>query len=290
MNIAETATETALATDDVPPEVARARRPQWLVFMLFGQLPEYAGTAMSAGSFIETFRQLDVSSHAVRSTLSRMTDRGLLQRHRRGREMYYSLTRLAAEGLSGFLELADRPFEHSHTVEWTAVAFTVPENQRALRRKLRSRLSWGGFGLLRSGIWVSPNDVDVAPLVDGLDVMEYLDVFTNCIPQHRDLREIIGEAYDLDAIASRYTSFAERWGTAPPEDFSNPLAAILTLTSQWQQLARADPRLPLDHLPADWPAESSRQLFLTLRSTLRADAQTFVDDLAVLRTSTLDLD
>ena len=45
-----------------------------------------------AGSFIEVLARVGISEHATRSTLSRMTRRGLLERKRQGRKIYFRMT------------------------------------------------------------------------------------------------------------------------------------------------------------------------------------------------------
>ena len=53
------------------------------------------------------------------------------------------------------------PFE-PHGTGWTLVTFSVPENQRTLRHRLRSALTWEGFAPLRDGLWLAPGEVDLA--------------------------------------------------------------------------------------------------------------------------------
>ena len=47
---------------------------------------------------------------------------------------------------------------------WLVVSVAIPESQRRLRHRLRTRLTWLGLGMPTPGLWVSP-DATKAPLV-----------------------------------------------------------------------------------------------------------------------------
>ncbi|MBL1100560.1 PaaX family transcriptional regulator [Streptomyces coffeae] len=246
---------------DQPPEVLRARRPQWLVLMLFSVAVYDRPAAISAGSVIDILAKLAVGSAAVRSTLGRMSERGLLQRHPKGREMYYALTerghRVLQEGQALALEPVDQPWDGL----WTILAVSLPDRHQALRYRVRSRLAWEGFGQLQNGLWVSPHQPDVTTALQGLDVLDHVHVFTGARVEGTPVAELIRKLYDLDEMAARYTGFLERWTRDPVDEFDDEISALLVLLSEWAQIVRADPRLPLAHLPDPWPATEADRLF-----------------------------
>jgi phenylacetic acid degradation operon negative regulatory protein len=257
---------------EVPPEVSRARRPQFLTLMLFGFAAFRRPVAVAAGSVINVLGDLGVSDHAARSTLTRMVDRSLLVRHRRGREAYFALTghgsSVLAEGQAAARQSPDRDWEGT----WTLIAFSLPEDQRAIRHQIRSRLAWRGFGLLQSGMWIAAGTVDVRTLLDDLAVDPYIRVFTAAPAGPTTDTALILEAFDLPEIAARYEGFVARWGSPPPET-ADPLCVLLSLQSEWAQIARADPRLPLTRLPSDWPAPRAFELFQRLHAQVRPGAE-----------------
>jgi phenylacetic acid degradation operon negative regulatory protein len=53
---------------------------------------------------------------------------------------------------------------------------------------------------------------------------------------------------------------------------SDPLAARLRLTAEWLDVIRRDPRLPVEHLPPDWPAVRAQKLFRELEEAGREPA------------------
>jgi phenylacetic acid degradation operon negative regulatory protein len=258
-----------------PPELARAHRPQFLALLLFGFTIYERPSALSAGSIIDVLGDLGIASHAVRSTLTRMTERGLLTRIKRSREVYYALaahgSAVLADGRAAALQPPDRSWDGS----WTVLAFTLPEDQRDIRHQLRSRLAWSGFGLLRSGMWIAPGRVDVAELVSDLGVAPAIRAFTAKVEYPTDDIQLVNDAFDLEAIAARYRAFIDRWGHPELTDLAaaGPLTRILLLQSEWAQIARADPRLPVAHLPTDWPAKTAYTLYHDLHGSMEPQAR-----------------
>src|SRR5690606_24517270 len=51
---------------------------------------------------------------------------------------------------------------------WTLVTFSIPEDQRTLRHRLRSTLTGEGFAPIRDGLWLAPGEVDLAASFEPL--------------------------------------------------------------------------------------------------------------------------
>ena len=133
-------------------------RPQSLMLTFFGIHVLGRDLAVSSGSVIDALGRVGVTEEAVRSTLTRMVGRGLLERHRQGRKMYFALTPRAVSVLQ---DGHDRVWRRGAANldwdgQWTLVGFSLPEAWRRERHDLRSRLTWGGFGPLQNGLWVAP--------------------------------------------------------------------------------------------------------------------------------------
>ncbi|MBQ9053060.1 PaaX family transcriptional regulator C-terminal domain-containing protein [Rhodococcus sp. (in: high G+C Gram-positive bacteria)] len=267
-------------TEKIPTEVVRARRPQWLILMLMGDFTFERSVALSTGTFLDVLGQLDIGAHTVRSTLQRMCDRGLLARYRQGREVYFGLTDRSTTLLRRGKAESWRPVDPEWNETWTIVAFSIPENRRATRQRLRSRLAGAGFGLLQSGLWIAPGEVDLDPLIDDLDVIEQVKVFAGAPIARTTVSELIGEAYDIDELADHYRGFLRRWTGGEESKFPSALAALLVLQGEWQQLSQSDPRLPLRHLPSDWPGADADRLFHSRFAALEERARSELDTIA----------
>ncbi|HEX2143365.1 MAG TPA: PaaX family transcriptional regulator C-terminal domain-containing protein [Glycomyces sp.] len=251
-------------------------RPQGLLLTFFGGHVLGRGVHVATGSVLEVLTRVGVTEHAARSALSRMADHGLLRRHRRGRKVYLGLTPLSRE----ILDDGEVRIWRSGVVNdrwdgtWTLLGFTVPEAQRRQRHLLRSRLLWSGFGSLQGGLWIAPSHVEVGAVLDGIGAAEHVKVFQAQAVAPTDLDDLVDGAWDVEGLAKTYRRFIERWSPDPAESgATDALARQLLLTAEWLQILRRDPRLPIRHLPDDWPAEPAQRLFRRLHAELEPEAR-----------------
>ncbi|OLE27146.1 MAG: PaaX family transcriptional regulator [Catenulispora sp. 13_1_20CM_3_70_7] len=258
-------------TSTDPP--SPAPRPQSLMLTFFGIHVLGRDLAVASGSVIDALGRAGVTEEAVRSTLTRMVRRGLLERHRQGRKTYFALTPHAVAVLQDGHDrvwrrgAANRDWDG----QWTLVGFSLPEAWRRERHDLRSRLTWGGFGPLQSGLWVAPGSVDVASLLGELGLDAHLRVFRGAVGKPTEVAAVVESAFDTRAIAAEYHEFLDRWSSRGAEG-ADPLGRQLLLHTDWLELVRRDPHLPTEHLPSDWPAIRAEELFHTLAQTLAATA------------------
>ncbi|GAA5127242.1 PaaX family transcriptional regulator [Pseudonocardia adelaidensis] len=249
---------------DGPPQI----RPQTHVLMFSGIHLGRPGTAVATAGLIDVLARVGVGEHAARATVARMTSRGVLQRRRRGRRVYLSPTPSARTALEeGGVRAWQSPVNRTWDGRWTLLGFSLPESRRADRHLLRARLQWAGFGMLQSGLWVAPRAVDVERLLEELDVLGHVKVFRANVDAPTRVAELIEDAWDVTGIARGYREFLARWDRAEPlPDAPDDLARQLWLHGEWSLLARRDPGLPVDYLPADWPAVRAEHVALRLRA------------------------
>ncbi|WP_448811529.1 PaaX family transcriptional regulator [Agromyces bauzanensis] len=244
-------------------DAAAGRNPKRLLLALLGeQLDAGLDRPLRAAAYIEVLEGAGVAGPTARATLDRMALRGFLTRTRVGREIEFAMTDHARDVLR---EAAERVHsEHPFAPQgrgWTLVTFTVPEDRRTLRHRLRAALTWEGFAPLRDGLWLAPGEVDLAgalePLRDQLPeqcVMAF---------RARDLTEFpvaqsVRTAWDLDSIRAAHDGFLATW--ADPERLAAsvpPLSGLTMLVADWLALLRSDPRLPGEFMDDDWPAARS---------------------------------
>jgi phenylacetic acid degradation operon negative regulatory protein len=235
-----------------------------------------------SGSAIEILRRAGVSEQATRSTLARMVNRDLLRRQRAGQRMYFGLT----ERSTRILEDGRRRIWQTGAVNrdwdgtWTLLGFSLPGTWQRERHELRSELAWVGFGPLQGGLWIAPGTPDVGQIVADLGLSSHVRVFRGHADGLTDVDRMVRDAYDLDALATGYEEFLKRWeaaeGTARIVD---PLAEKLRLITDWLQTIRRDPRLPVQHLPRQWPAVRAQDLFHRLDRRLDRRAREIAAEL-----------
>lgn len=258
------------SAEPTPPGTAETwLRPQALAFALLAEHVLGRGIAVFSGSFIEVFERLGIGEHAARATLARMSNRGLLERHRRGRRVYFALTPRCESILEdGRVRIWVTGAVNTETDgPWTLLAFSMPEAWQRKRHDLRSRLAWSGFGPLQSGLWVAPGRVDVSSIVAELGLDAHVRVFHAAPAPPTDLAQVVREAFDLDALAGGYTEFLVSWDQPGADrNAADALALTLRLSTEWLEVIRRDPRLPLHLLTAGWPAVRAQEVFFALHS------------------------
>lgn len=262
-----------------PSEGARNRRPKRLLMSFLGEFvtprPELP---VRTGVFLEVLRGADVAAPAARAVLDRLVGNEVLTRERHGRHLEFSLTPAGSAVLS---EAADRvrgpaPF-HPNGDGWTLVTFSLPEELRTLRARLRSTLVWNGFAPLRDGLWLAPGRPALAAEIEPLRAS---------LPEGAVLafhaRELSGfpiatsvqAAWDIDAIREAHQSFIDTWSS--PSIRADAAPAIVTrtmLVADWLELLQADPRLPPEFMGPDWPAPRSFELYRRTQAELRDSSE-----------------
>ncbi|MFK4101052.1 PaaX family transcriptional regulator C-terminal domain-containing protein [Streptomyces sp. NPDC019531] len=240
-------------------------RPQSLMLTFFGNhVLEQGDLGVYSGSIIDVLGRVGVGEQAVRSTLTRMVNRGLLQRQREGRKMFFGLTPQATRVL---IDGRTRIWKQGAVNDdwdgsWTLLGFSLPDSWKRQRHDLRSRLTWSGFGALYSGLWIAPGHVDVSAAVAELGLASHVKIFHAQAAEVTDIEQMISDTWDLESIAARYVTFDKRWsahlGNGSDDD---PIGTRLRLVSEWLWTIRTDPRLPARHLPPAWPARTAQETF-----------------------------
>ena len=213
----------------------------------------------------------------MRSTVARMVKKGLLARHRSGRQVYVGLTPrsqvVLEEGHRRIWEqgAANRTWDGT----WTVVAFSIPDERRSERHDLRTRLQWAGFGPLQGGLWVAAGRRDVAATLTSPEMQEHVVALAGEALAPTSPGDVIARAFDTAAIADAYGRFLQLWGGTPEAGGSgwpDHLARQLMLHTAWLDAVRADPHLPVAHLPAGWPGIEAEALFRRLAAAWEAPA------------------
>ncbi|MCX5250320.1 PaaX family transcriptional regulator [Streptomyces sp. NBC_00201] len=247
-------------------------RPQSLLLTFLGDQVLGRDVCVYSGSVIDVFERAGVGEQATRSTLTRMANRGLLRRQREGRRMYFGLTEHSIAVLrDGEHRVWQTGAVNRHwDGTWTLLGFSLPESWQRQRHDLRSKLTWSGFGPLFSGLWIAPGEIDVSELVSELGLAAHVKVFRAHADAGMDIGAMIEDTWDLSELAAGYEEFVRRWETWESRlpDADDALALRLRLQAEWLRIIRRDPRLPVKHLPDDWPAERAEKTFRAVHERL----------------------
>ncbi|WP_329454196.1 PaaX family transcriptional regulator [Streptomyces sp. NBC_01497] len=261
-------------------------QPRQLIVTVYGLYARMDGGWLSVASIIDLLGDLGVDSAAVRSSISRLKRRGVLQAERRDAAGYA----LSAEGLAILREGDQRIFRRERASVgdgWLLAVFSVPENERSKRHLLRSRLGRLGFGTAAPGVWIAPahlRDTTIETL-RGLGLDGYADLFRADHLAFGNVREKVRQWWDLDELEALYATFLtehtpalRRWnGYRGVPDGHTAFVDYVRLLTDWRHLPYLDPGLPEELLPEGWHGIRAADLFFTLRERLEKAAREFVE-------------
>lgn len=259
--------------------------PRALIVTLLGLYVREFGGWISVSALIRLMGAAGVDEQAVRSSLSRLKRRGIVEAERHGGVAGYALSDYAR----GVLELGDRrifarPPEHPR--DWVVVVFSVPESERQKRHALRARLSWLGFGTVSSGVWIAPGHLaeDAQAVLEADGLQAYVDLFRAEYVAFGDPAEKVARWWDLAALGQLYSDFVgtqtpilEAWrDRGEPPSGQQAFADYVRALTAWRRLPYLDPGLPTDLLPASWSGTTAAETFFALHALLAGPAHDFV--------------
>jgi phenylacetic acid degradation operon negative regulatory protein len=260
-----------------------------ILFDLYGAFVRDLGGWIAIADLVTLAAPLEVDEHAVRSSVSRFLRRGLIEREVRDGTVGYRLSEHAQDILTeGDVRIFDKLEPARLEDGWVLVSFSVPEQLRAERHQLRTRLSWLGFGNLGAGLWIAPRRVTDRAIdtIREVGLAPYVDVFEASYRAFDDLADLVERCWNLDRLRSVHTDYVERFGVVarrwqerdPGADPRGAYADYVTALHEWRKTPYLDPGLPLELLPSAWPGVTASELFAQLQVRLAPTARRFVED------------
>jgi len=262
------------ASESVPPLLAPSSRRRQvgsgsarsLLLTVLGEFVHPRSQQVWTGTLVEALRGLGVEEKAARQALTRTASEGLLSSSRHGRRVLWELTDSGAhllesgtERIYGFLR--DR---RAWDGRWLVVTVSIPETQRQLRHRLRTRLTWLGLGCTAAGLWITPDEhkeADVHAVIRDLGLDRQAFAWSGHATGIGDESRLIEEAWDLDEVEGRYldflTGFEARRAESPHEGF----VAQVQMVQEWRRFPFLDPDLPNELLDHDWPGPRAAAVF-----------------------------
>ena len=238
---------------DISPQVG-------LVCFAYGAAQAQPDAPVAGPVLLRLLADLGVSGPAARSLLLRMRREGWLTSERDGRQARYRLAPLVLAGQDR-VERQLRGERPSWDGSFSGVLYTVPERFRSFRDRLRRSALLLGYVTLRPGLLVATTDryneltAALPPRPAGSQLLRARLAFSAA-----DSRKLTADLWDLEGIAAHYrqalADFDERVAEALRQPPAGPAAlrAFAGAALPLYRAASADPDLPAELLPADWPA------------------------------------
>ncbi len=266
------AAEPAARQPGRPDRVASTARG--LLFTVLGEFVLRSGGMAWTAALIEVLGRMGVEQKATRQALMRTAADGWLTAQRSGRRTSWRLTDSAEQLLTDGTE---RIYGFTATRQawdgsWLLVLARVPEADRPARHRLRTRLTWAGFGSPAPGVWLSPDTgraADAAQLLDSAGLLADAQIFRAEYAAGGTLAGLARTAWDLEHIEQRYEQFIADFGGAAAAD---GLATLVALVHRWRRFPWIDPVLPAELLPDPWQGSVAARLFAQRHAELAPGA------------------
>jgi phenylacetic acid degradation operon negative regulatory protein len=293
----------------LPAGDALSAQPRALIVTIYGLYAREAGGWLSISALIRLMAELGADEPAVRSAISRLKQRGLLEPRRIDGAAGYALS---GRGRSILAEGDLRIFQQPRAAAgdgWLLAVFSVPEDRRSRRHALRSRLAWLGFGSVAAGVWIAPAQLaeQTRQVLADDGLAEYVTLFTAGHLAFGDVRDQVSRWWDLDRLEELYQAFIDsaapllaRWASASEQsageqsageqragkqgagadadenEQGQAFADYVRLLTAWRRLPFLDPGLPAELLPGNWHGARAAELFTTLSALLSGLARDHV--------------
>ncbi len=231
---------------------------------------------------------LGATERSVRTALNRLTRDGLLTTRSQGGRSFYGV---APRARPMFVGVRERVFRGTVREPWdgwwTMVAIDSRHGSADERSGLRQELGWLGLSAFAPNMLVSPEvPADaVASVIERFGDLRVVLTRSQVIGVEGhafDDVDLAGQSIELASIRQRYDAFIDTWrpiadasGSADPE-----LAAAVRvlLVSDLRRVILADPSLPPELLPADWPGPEATRVAANALGRIIEASETFLAD------------
>jgi phenylacetic acid degradation operon negative regulatory protein len=285
----ESPLQTATAGELSVSEISQTPRHQQLIVTIFGLYARETGALMPVSSLVRLLGELGVEAAGVRSSVSRLKRRGILESTKAGGIASYAIV---PGRVDMFTEGDTRIFSPSHPSaedKWLLVVFSIPETMRVKRHILRSELTRMGFGSVSSGVWIAPERtwIRAKQQLDRLGLELYIDYFRAEHLSPLELSRNVGTWWDLVALDTMYADFIAKYeslkikwdsrqGNLSAETLRDAFVDYVPMITEWRRLPYKDPGISAELLPADWKGMLAEELFGDLHRLLGTPAHDYV--------------
>jgi phenylacetic acid degradation operon negative regulatory protein len=249
------------------------------LFDLYGDHLRRRGGTAPVASLVRLLGSLGVAPPAVRTAVSRMVRQGWLVPVTLEGGPGYALTPKANARLDDALSRVFRTRLPDWDGEWDLLVTSRPVS-RSARERVRNGLAFLGYAPLADGTWVAARR---NPEVEGLLAGESVSARRFTARCADDPRTLVGEAWDLDALAKAYGHWLDEAqllvgdDVEPPATDEQAFAVRSALVHEWRKFLFTDPALPRELLPDDWAGERAAAFFDRHATRLQPGAARWVD-------------
>jgi len=248
------------------------------LFDVYGDHLLERGKQAPVAALVRLLAPLGISAPAVRTAVSRMARQGWLAPVRLPEGAGYRLT---PRGVRRLGQAADRIYRQAAPAwdgRWHVVVVERIAD-RAQRARLRSALSYLGYGCLDGATWIGAHP---SVELEALLAAERVRAERFHAGYDGDARGLAARVWDINGLAHAYRQWLdgahELIGLAGPgQPDVVVFVARTALVHEWRKFLFTDPGLPAELLPTPWPGTVAAELFHSEAARLLPATARFVD-------------
>ncbi|MBN2510289.1 MAG: hypothetical protein JXB03_08435 [Spirochaetales bacterium] len=224
-----------------------------------------------------------IAESRIRTWLSRQTAKGFLRRTKGPRGVRYGLSpkgaRISANISLSFIQ----PDWSLWDGRWWGFVFSVPENRKELRHRLRTKLASYRFASWYGGFWIRPrNTTEGVSENFSAESCGHLLAFT---PEKKISIDEAQNLWDIGTLNRRFAQACTQISRLMDElESYDPVEAHIKRIetgSRIVPLLFEDPLLPPEFLPVPWEGAGLRKLFSQWDKAVRLRARDFWQEIIV---------
>lgn len=253
-------------------------RARSALFDVYGDHLSDRGHTAPVAALVQLLAPVGIAAPAVRTAISRMVGQGWLAPVSLPAGRGYQATEHAVRRLADAGDRIYRRSDRSWDGRWHLAMLDLPRD-RTSRQRLRADLAFLGYAPLTDEVWVSPwvrHGLTEVVVAAGARLTS---AQTDCF----DPPQTPQSAWDLEGLAAAYVDWlgtaantvadhSARHGDPDEADF----AARFHLVHEWRKFLFADPGLPDDLLPEDWPGRRAADYFTQEAARLKPGSERFL--------------
>ncbi len=248
-----------------------------LISTIFGDSVLHRGGNISLASLIQLLELFGFNDRAVRTSVFRLVKNDWLCSDKIGRTSFYRIT---DSSRSTYLQAEQRIYndqmkEWDHYWDLILMSSLDTENKALLKKELE----WLGFANISTNLMAYPgcNRIELQRLLVDLNMSEQVVVFkAETLQLFNNSVDTIGRMlrtnWPIDELRQRYLQFLDIFREIgvllmQENEQLEPVQAFqirTLLIHYYRRILLKDPALPLELLPTDWPAISTRTLSMNI--------------------------
>ncbi len=258
-----------------------------LILTIFADYICSHGGTIWLGSLIKLVAPLGINQRLVRTSVFRLTEKGMLQSQQKGRRSFYSLTEKGFRQLSIAAERIYRYHDSGWDGEWRLVLTTLKPVDKDVKERFNKELTWLGFKRLSSGVFAHPTvSLDLVrkvitemQLEDSVVTLQAKSMDKNPLGSSTNL---IKHCFNTDAMKLEYREFIQLFETLIPiaensGERNEELCFLLRtlLIDKYRRILLTELELPPELVPEDCLSHQARAVTEKLYKLICIPAEDF---------------